>query len=272
MVNIRKPSVAGYFYPGSAKELRIETEKLLEDIRIFKEAEHIYGIISPHAGYIYSGKTAAHAYAQVKGKNYKTVVVIAPSHREYFQGCSIYKGEAYETPLGITELDKTKSGTLCKTAKHLFEGFEGHRGEHSLEVQLPFLQSVLGDFKIIPVVVGDQSKIFLYDLASALTEIIDEETLLVASTDLSHFHNAQDANQLDALVESGIESFDFEKLIKDSATHKLEACGLGPVVVVMKTLWDYGIRKSAVLKRCTSGDASGDYSEVVGYLSALLYR
>jgi len=270
--NIRPPAVAGYFYSANAKDLRKEVENFLRDIPLHPGVEHICGIISPHAGYSYSGKTAAYGYAQLKGKNYSTVVVIAPSHREYFPGLSVYDGDAYETPLGIVEVDKEKAALIQQSSSSFFFGKSGHKGEHSLEVQIPFLQVVLGEFKIVPIVVGDQSEGFLNELADGLGKIFDDRTLFVASSDLSHFHSSEKADILDSRVEEAITNFDFRQLLKNSEDGKIEACGAGPVISLMKGLAGKGVNKSAVLHRCNSGDVSGDHSEVVGYLSAILYR
>lgn len=272
MKNIRPPAVAGYFYSANAKDLRKEVENFLRDIPLHPGVEHICGIISPHAGYSYSGKTAAYGYAQLKGKNYSTVVVIAPSHREYFPGLSVYDGDAYETPLGIVEVDKEKAALIQQSSSSFFFGKSGHKGEHSLEVQIPFLQVVLGEFKIVPIVVGDQSEVFLNELADGLGKIFDDRTLFVASSDLSHFHSSEKADILDGRVEEAITNFDFRQLLKNSEDGKIEACGAGPVISLMKGLAGKGINKSAVLHRCNSGDVSGDHSKVVGYLSAILYR
>lgn len=268
---IRRPAVAGYFYTRDSKKLREEIVNLLADIPLHQGVGHIYGIVSPHAGYIYSGKTAAFGYGQLKGKSYSTVVVVAPSHREYFQGASIYDGDAYETPLGVVEVDKEKAAVIQKYSAPIIFSDSGHKGEHSLEVQLPFLQVVLGEFKLIPIVIGDQRRDFLFELANGLSEIVDDHTLFVASSDLSHFYSAEKAGKLDRRMEEGINDFDYERLLKDSEQGTLEACGAGPIISVMKGLADKGVNKSAVLHRCNSGDVSGDYSEVVGYLSAILY-
>lgn len=272
MRSVRQPAVAGYFYSANPKALRREIENFLLDIPLHPGVEHIYGIISPHAGYTYSGKTAAYGFAQLKGKSYSSVVVVAPSHREYFPGVSLYDGDAYETPLGIVEVDKEKTALIKQSSPSFLLGKSGHKGEHSLEVQIPFLQVVLGEFKIVPIVVGDQSEGFLNELADGLGKIFDDQTLFVASSDLSHFHSSEEADKLDRLVEEGINNFDYRQLLKNSGQGKLEACGVGPIISVMKGLADKGVNKSSVLHRCNSGDVSGDHSEVVGYLSAILFK
>jgi len=271
MKNIRSCLVAGYFYPADAAKLSRDISQMLEKSKTEERYEKIFGIVSPHAGYVYSGATAAYAYNLIKGKNYKRVVVISPSHSEYFPGVCIYEGDAYETPLGILEVDKEFREKLVSGGGIIFRGYEGHGREHALEVQLPFLQSVLKNFKIVPVVMGDQSSITVNTLAEKLAGIIDEETLLVASSDMSHFHSRSEADKLDSIVERRINSFDFENLQKDLEYNNCEACGGGPIVVLLKAALLKKIKYSKVLHRSDSGDVTGDIDSVVGYLSAVVY-
>lgn len=270
-MKIRHQQVAGYFYPAEKGKLQQDISLLLKVAKPEKSFNKIFGIVSPHAGYIYSGKTAAYAYNLLKDKSYKTVIVISPSHSEYFPGISIYDGDAYETPLGIVELDKEMSIKLSENSKIIFRGIQGHRREHALEVQIPFLQSVLKDFKIVPVVMGDQSKMFVDHLAEKISEVVDEKTLVVASSDMSHFYSSEEADRLDSVVEKRINDFDFEQLIKDLDEHDCEACGGGPIAAMMKAAFLKNITKSMVINRSDSGDVTGDKSEVVGYLSAVVY-
>lgn len=272
MKQVRHAQVAGFFYPSDPLKLKKEISLLLGIAKQQKSYEKIFGIVAPHAGYVYSGKTAAYAYNLLKDKNIKTVIIISPSHSEYFPGVCVYEGDAYETPFGEIDVDKDKADKLCEESKIIFKGVSGHRKEHALEVQLPFLQSVIEDFKIVPIVIGDQGKMFVDELAKKLSEIYDAETLIVASSDLSHFHDVHTANQLDSIVEKRINDFDFEKLQKDLDLNNCEACGGGPVIALMKAASLVGASSSQVLKRTDSGDVTGDKSEVVGYLSAVIYK
>lgn len=271
MKNIRQPAVAGMFYSSSPTRLRGDIQLLLDishQEEIFSDA---VGIVSPHAGYMYSGKTAAHAFNAVGGNKYDTVIIISPSHKEYFPGISIYDGDAYRTPLGDVPLNKEMSACLIENSKYIFEGIEGHRGEHAVEVQIPFLQMIMRDFSIVPVVMGDQRKMFVDLLAGKLAEIIDESTLIVASSDLSHFYEKHEANILDSIIEKRITDFEYEKLQEDLENKLCEACGGGAIVAMMKAADQINKNKSKVLARSDSGDVSGDNSEVVGYLSAVVY-
>jgi AmmeMemoRadiSam system protein B len=271
MRNIRTPQVAGYFYPADPEKLRNEIKLVLDISKHVDNPQKVFGIVAPHAGYTYSGKTAAYAYNLLVDKSYTRVIVISPSHSEYFPGICVFKGDAYETPLGVLEVDKEFAEKLVSNNKIIFQGFDGHRSEHALEVQLPFLQSVLNNFKIVPVVMGDQRKQFVDTLAKKLSEIIDDETLIVASSDMSHFHSKSEADMLDSIVERRINNFDYDGLQKDLDFNNCEACGGGPIVVLMKTAALKNIKHSMVLNRSDSGDVTGDYSGVVGYLSAVVY-
>lgn len=268
---VRPAQVAGYFYPSSPEKLRKDINLLLDVTKPKEKFEKIFGIVAPHAGYVYSGKTAAHAYNLLVGKRYKRVVIISPSHSEYFPGISIFEGDAYETPLGLLKVDKEFRDKLITGDDVIFKGYEGHRREHALEVQLPFLQTVLNDFKIVPVVMGDQSKRNVDALAKKLAESANDETLIVASSDLSHFYSKSQADKLDSVVEERVREFDYESLQFDLENHTCEACGGGPIVALMKAANLKNIRHSTVLSRTDSGDITGDNSEVVGYLSAVFY-
>lgn len=271
MKNVRLPAVAGMFYPASPKTLKDDIENMLYNNQPAEKFENVFGIISPHAGYVYSGRTAAYAYNAVAGRKYKTVIIISPSHREYFPGVSIYSGDVYRTPLGDVELDKKIISHLIGNSSIIFEGIEGHRAEHAVEVQIPFLQMVLSDFKIIPIVMGDQRKIFVDELVKRISDVIDDEMLIVASSDLSHFHNKQFADKLDSVIEKKIMNFEYDELLEDLELNKCEACGGGPIVVLMKAADLLNMKKSKILSRSNSGDITGDSSEVVGYLSAVIY-
>ena len=273
-MKVREPSVAGMFYPESPAVLKEQINNFLANAKVGEDRTKlpVSGIIAPHAGYVYSGQTAAYAYKTISGKNYDTVVVISPSHREYFPGLSIYNGDAYKTPLGIIPVDIEKRKALVYNSRYFFEGENGHRDEHALEVHLPFLQTVInGDFKLVPIVMGDQKEGYIDELAKKLAEIYDENTLFVASSDLSHYYPASYADKLDARVEKRINNFDYEGLYKDIQRKLSEACGAGPMVAMLEALKSVGKENAEVLIRTNSGDVSQDYSEVVGYLSAIVY-
>jgi AmmeMemoRadiSam system protein B len=270
-MKIRKPSVAGSFYPADPEKLRKQVNHMLSFSRPERTFIKIFGLISPHAGYVYSGPTAAMGYNLLSGKTYKTVIILSPSHKEYFPGVSVFNGDYYETPLGRIPVDKEMSEKLFSGSRNIFPGMEGHRGEHAVEVQLPFLQVVLGEFSLLPAVIGDQGDMFINDLSDKLAEIVDENTMIVASSDLSHYYPGDTADKLDSIVERRILDFDYEKLSSDFNNRRCEACGGGAIVALMRTAAKLNVKNSFVLSRTNSGDVTGDYSEVVGYLSAVLY-
>ena len=269
---IREPAVAGMFYPALPDKLRNEIQTLLDNTKGPETFSSAIGIVSPHAGYLYSGKTAAYAFNAISEKDFNTVIIISPSHREYFPGISIYNGDAYKTPLGIVELNKQMISKITADHKYIFEGQNGHKAEHAVEVQIPFLQTIKSDFTIVPVVMGDQRKIMIDLLAEKIADVADEKTLIVASSDLSHFYTKEKADLLDMVIEERIAEFDFEGLHDDLESGKCEACGGGPIVAMMKAAALIRKQKSKVLARTNSGDVTGDPSEVVGYLSAVIFN
>ena len=271
MTQFRKPAVAGLFYPSNPQKLEKEVLHYLNSSIPSAIPSNIFGLVSPHAGYIYSGSTAAYGFNTLKDKKIETVIIISPSHREYFPGISIYNGDGYETPLGVITVNKEMADKLVDGRKNIFRGIEGHRDEHAIEVQLPFLQCVLDDFSIVPIVMGDQGHIFVDALANKLNEVIDKNTLLLASSDLSHYYSSTQADQKDSIIEKDIKDFNLKQLSNDLTDKKCEACGAGAILTVMKTADLGNISKSAVLNRTHSGKVSGDYGQVVGYLSAVFY-
>jgi len=231
------------------------------------------GVIVPHAGYVYSGYTAAVAYRLLKEQSFDSVIIVGPSHREYFDGVSICSGDAFETPLGTIGIDHELRDRLVQEWPALSVTETGHMTEHSVEVQLPFLQRILGSFDFVPVVMGDQKRQHCESLANAISRACAEKNvLLVASSDLSHYHPYRTAIELDNLVVETIEQFDADALMKKLEANELEACGGGPIVAVMKASQQLGAKSSRILHYCNSGDVSGEKDAVVGYVSAALFQ
>ena len=242
---------------------------------MFDDYEKIYGLVAPHAGYIYSGGVAAQAYRQIMERSYDAVVVISPSHTVYFNKISVYDGDAYRTPLGDIAIDQELAWELTQQNPKIELSGLGHdTDEHALEVQLPFLQYVLKSFKLIPIVMGDQSLLNIDILSAALEHTLkDRNALIVASSDLSHFHDYDTAVELDQRVVGAINIFNDEKLYDELRNDKCEMCGGGPVISTMKACKKLGANKSKVLTYRNSGDVVGDRkSRIVGYLSAVFYK
>lgn len=268
---IRQSAVSGMFYPGNPSALRKAVDTYLHDAPVPDDIvnENIKAVIVPHAGYIYSGQTAAYAYNAIKERKYDAVVIVGPSHRKYFRGISVYPGTAYRTPLGDVSLDTELRDDMIDENENIVLSDEGHTDEHSIEVQLPFLQIVLGDFQFVPVVMGDQSRAYVEKLARKLDEVVHRKNvLLIASTDLSHYYPYESAVSIDRGVIDSVNRYDHEELMHRLEQRHVEACGGGPMVAVMQAAKLLGGRKSTVLHYCNSGDVSGDKSAVVGYLAA----
>jgi len=272
--HMRRPVVAGMFYPGTRHQLSETINHYFhESSKVAPEYKKLYGLISPHAGYVYSGIVAAAGFKLLKGQALPNVVVIAPCHSEYFKGFSIFGGSAYETPLGSIEINRDICDRLCSDEVAYYSD-SGHRNEHALEVQLPFLQVALdGPFQLVPVVMGDNSVESIRKFADALARVAEKhEFLVVASSDLSHYHSYDLAARLDRHFIALVESYDLEALEKGYKDRSLEACGLGPVLALMHYAKSRGKPHCTELDYRNSGDTSGMKSQVVGYLSAAVYE
>ena len=268
--SVRAPAVAGTFYPASARTLEREIDKLLERAVLPKQSGTVCGLVSPHAGYIYSGFTAAHAYNAIKNGSFDTVIVIGPSHHEYFHGASVYPGESYRTPLGVVPIHNELRSEITHNENQIFLSVAGHRAEHSIEVQLPFLQRVLGPFSFVPIIMGEQTIELCEKLSEAISSaVMGRNVLLVASSDLSHYHPYDEAVLLDKRVIDLVESYDPLQLMERLDHRELEACGGGPIVTVMLAARKLGANKARVIHYCNSGDITGEKNAVVGYLSAI---
>ena len=274
----RKPAVAGQFYPANPVELSRMIASFFNKAKKEDIPGEIVALISPHAGYVYSGQVAAYGYKLLEGLKFDVVVVISPSHTLPFAGSSVFNGKFYKTPLGEIEIDQPTALEIASVNDYVYLCDKGHtvggmRDEHSLEVQLPFLQTVLGKFKLVPIVMGGQDWESCQALSEALSKSLEgKNALIVASTDLSHFHPYSQAIKLDSVVQKDVASFDPSRLFEDLHNGTCEACGGGPMISAMLVAKKLGADKSKVLMYANSGDVTGDRAGVVGYMSAVLYR
>jgi len=270
---IRESTASGSFYPADPDALESQVASFMDNVQPLG-LHNIKAIVSPHAGYIYSGQIAAYSFKQVSGIKYDSIIIIAPSHAEYFDYVSIYHGDAYETPIGPVRIDKDRANTLTESSPLIQKSAYGHRDEHSLEVQLPFLQVVFGkDISIVPVVIGNQSRKNIEELGRMAGELFSSDNILVvASTDLSHFHPYEAASGLDGRISGLIGAYDTDGLMEEFIAGKAEMCGGGPVLSAMIAARAMGADSSKIIKYANSGDVSGDRSSVVGYLSAAFYK
>ncbi|MHB8110228.1 MAG: AmmeMemoRadiSam system protein B [Syntrophorhabdaceae bacterium] len=272
---IREPSVSGMFYPDDPSVLRKEIGNYLRQADVKPYATAIRAVISPHAGYIYSGQVAAYAYKAISSLEFDTIIVIAPSHRAYFQGIAIWEEGNFRTPLGNIGIDEKNAQNLLNLKSVFVSNRDVHQGEHSLEVQLPFLQYIYKDFKIIPLLMGPADDDLYEKAADGLAQMIssvDERCLIVASTDLSHYYPYELAMKIDGITVDHLTQFDIPGMIRDIRSEKAQACGAGPMITAMLTSRKLGSKASKVLKYANSGDVSGDRSSVVGYVSAIIFE
>ena len=270
---VRRPAVAGSFYPADPQTLSRQVQDFLSRAPKEKIAGEIIGLVSPHAGYMYSGQVAAYAFKLVEGMKFDAVVVVAPSHRTYFQGASVYDRGGYETPLGLLPVEKGICQKLKEGSDLIQFVPKAHAQEHSLEVQLPFLQAALGQFHLVPIVIGDQSHRTCQVVGQTIAKAtLGKRVLLVASTDLSHFHPYDEAVKMDNIILEDLRNFDPQKLAGDLSSGKGEACGGGPVMAVMIAAKERGANRVQVLKCLNSGDVTGDRSSVVGYAAAVIVQ
>jgi AmmeMemoRadiSam system protein B/AmmeMemoRadiSam system protein A len=263
---------AGSWYPGTEEELTDNITMYLKKARSRIQGE-VYGLISPHAGYVYSAPVAAFAYKAIKGNKYDDVIVIGPSHRHGFFGASVDTLAGRRTPLGIVEFDGAMAKALIKSSSRITHEPAAHRQEHSIEIQIPFLQSVLREFKLVEIIMGTQD----YETCEILSKAIIQASkgkriLVVASSDLSHYHSQNEAETLDNLVIEAVAKYDPRMLYNRLSTDSCEACGGGPIVTALLVAQEFGATLAEPVMYATSGTVSGDYSQVVGYLAAVMYN
>lgn len=255
MRSVRRPAVAGLFYPGSAAELARTVDELLAGVDVSGDAPVPKAVIVPHAGYVYSGSTAAQAYARIlpARERITRVILFGPTHRVAVRGLALPRADTFRTPLGDVPIGKVDLSGLPQVVV----SDEVHAEEHALEVQVPFLQRILGDFELIPFAVGQAT-------ADEVAAVIDRcwggpETLLVFSSDLSHYHPYDEARRLDAETVARM-------LAYDGPLDPMRACGAKPVNGLLVSAARRGLH-SELLGLCNSGDTAGDKGRVVGYAS-----
>lgn len=269
--DVRKAAFAGSFYPSDPLVLSRAIDTLLKETegKAPKVGGHIFGIIVPHAGYQYSGKVAAYAYNTIRGKGFSTVILLGGSHRVPFKGVAVYPGGFWESPLGRTPINEALAGKVlnaCPFARVYPPAFQM---EHSLEVQLPFLQKTLKDFSVVPIVMGQLDAKDHEDLAQTLAEIVKKDrtkTLIVASSDMSHFHSYAAASRMDKETLEQIRTLNGGKLLAGIGKGEYELCGSQAVLTLMIAARELG-GQATILNYANSGDVTSDKTRVVGYCS-----
>lgn len=274
-MNQRKPAVAGTFYPGSKKQIEETLDSFFSspEVNSISPAKDILGIVSPHAGYIYSGKTAAYGYSRLReiGKN-ATFVIMGPNHYGIGPEVSIYPSGEWETPLGKVEIDKEFIDKICNVCNGdiMLDG-SAHLYEHSIEVQVPFLQYLFGNkFKIVPICMLNQS----ISVANAVSDFLfqtykemDKKVFFIASSDFSHYVPEKKAKENDSLAIDKIKSLDVKGFYETIGKKQISICGYGPISTLMFLSKKLGYSNVNLLKYSTSADTTGDKEAVVGYAS-----
>ncbi|MGE5802982.1 MAG: AmmeMemoRadiSam system protein B [Gemmatimonadota bacterium] len=274
---IRPPVVSGRFYPKDPAELRATVATLLADARraVRPSGRPAVGIIVPHAGYIYSGPTAAKVFARVAIPG--LVVILAPNHTGVVaaqQGVSIWEAGAFQTPLGDVAVDADAAQALIEMSGGMVDvDHDAHRGEHAIEVELPFLQMLRADARIVPLVIAwDQwaPARLLGDMLARLVQAAEEPVLLLASSDLNHYEPAAVSEKKDELALDAIRKLDGQDLLARCTRERISMCGRGPAAVVLAATRALGAKQVEVVDYRHSGWVSGDYGRVVGYAGVVI--
>ena len=276
-MQMRTPAVAGMFYPGETKELK----QTIHDCFLHPygpgktppsdETKKIYGVICPHAGYIYSGPIACHSFYAISSNPIGLFIIVGPNH--WGIGCNIasMKDCSWQTPLGDIKVDSESAKELAKISKIIDLDFFSHTKEHSLEVQVPMLQETFSnDFKILPIVLVDQSKESATEVGNAIAKIAQEKNgMIIGSSDFTHYEENEFAHKQDKALIEPILELDVDKFYNVLNEKHITACGYGAMASTMIACKKLGATKGELLKYATSGDITGDKSSVVGYSSII---
>lgn len=270
---VRRPAVAGSFYPADSQQLNTKLKDFLNQAEPISVTGKLRILIVPHAGIDYSGRVAAWGFKQVEGGGYKQVILLGASHRAYFDHVAVDDSSSWETPRGSVEIDQDLVKAIVEENKKIVNDSVPHKEEHSLEIELIFLQKVLSDFKIVPILVSQPSEETIDYLAQKISQNLDEETLLVVSTDLSHYPSWETAVQVDNRTIEAIllgKKDDLEPTIKDIESKNYPnlvtaACGYQPIRIALRVAEILKLSDFKKIKYENSGDISGDKSRVVGY-------
>lgn len=274
---LREPAVSGIFYPKNPNELREDIESLFRDPNFGPgnlppsgNNERIYGMVSPHAGYMYSGAVAAHGYYDLSSSKFESALILGPNHYGLGSAVALMDKGSWETPLGKVEIDSEVAQSINQNCDIISIDESAHSRDHCIEVQLPFLQYIKGEFKIVPIILINQGKNTCKKLGTDIYESIKDRNLIpIASSDLTHYEANNLAYEKDKLLISAILSLDIEKFYSVLISFNVTACGYGPIATVMEISKRMGATKGKLLKYATSGDIAGDNKSVVGYSSIL---
>lgn len=270
MENVRNPAVAGQFYPGSEKLLRKEVESLI-DVRL--EKVDSLGAVSPHAGYVYSGPVAGSVFSSIEPKpNY---IIMGPNHTGTGKPFSVSVKDSWRTPLGEVKVCRDLARAILKNSAYFKEDESAHAYEHSIEVELPFLQVLQKSFKFVPITIS-YAKLGVYrELGKELADSIrgmklEKAITIIASSDMTHYEPHEVAKRKDSKAIDAILELDEYKLIDNIEKLDISMCGYAPTAIMIVTAKELGAKKARLVKYQTSGDTSGDYSSVVGYAGVIV--
>ncbi|MEM3153422.1 MAG: AmmeMemoRadiSam system protein B, partial [Candidatus Bathyarchaeia archaeon] len=274
MAKIRLPSQAGAFYAGKAESLKRQIEEcFLHELgpgkipTVVKGPRRIVGLVCPHAGYMYSGPVAAHAYYNLASDGKPdTVVLFGPNHTGYGSALAVMNEGFWRTPLGDVEVDGETANKIVREARIVDVDDSAHRYEHSIEVQLPFLQYLFGSaFKIVPICFLMQDLHSSSEVGQAVAKVLaGKNALIIASSDMTHYESQKTAEKKDMLALQAVEAMDEERFYSIIEEHRITACGYGPIIALITAAKALGAREAKLLCYKTSGDVTGDYSAVVG--------
>lgn len=273
----RPPAVAGMFYPNNPKELRDIIDQSFRNQQFGPGRappsggkRRIYGIVSPHAGYVYSGAVAANGFYEASSVDFQNVIMVGPNHYGIGSGVATMKGGVWESPLGEVPVNSDLAMEVAKKSGITDFDSEAHSRDHCLEVQLPFLQYIKTSFGIVPLILRMQDIDTAFDLGKAIADTVCNEiddTLLIASSDFTHYEPNSEAHRKDAELIKSILSLDVNKFYAVLERLDVSACGYGAIASIMVAARNLGATKGELLKYATSGDVTGDASAVVGYSS-----
>lgn len=275
---IRIPSVSGMFYESNPTFLREDIESMFSKIDINDDNNEIVAGVVPHAGYIYSGKTACYTFNEIaKGELPNTFIIIGPNHTGHGTKIDVCDYDKWETPLGLVDVDREFIQELINTDSNVYIDNNAHVREHSIEVELPFIQYICEDhdFKIVPIVISQQIPQLCEILAESLDKVIrklNRKCVIIASTDLNHYDDEDTTRFLDEKVIKSVEDMDMKQLVKEIIDYDITMCGYGPVITAVTYSKLQNANTSIVLNHTTSGETSGDYDSVVGYMSSIIVK
>ena len=272
--HVKEPDLAGAFYPADEQALADMVKDFIASAETATVDGKLIALIAPHAGFQFSGRVAAYAYRHLKERNIDTVILIGPSHDAAVNGAAIYASGSMRTPLGNIRINEQIARSLVDEKAHVISDPSAFKNEHSLEVQLPFLQGVLKDFTIVPILIGQPTRDCFDSLTRGLTAVLgkNQNAILIASTDLSHYHSYEKAKKLDSGIADAVTRMSLEDLERQLHSGECEMCGGYPVLFTMSVARRLGATNGVVYKYANSGDILSNKSRVVGYAAMGLYR